>query len=346
MDESLIDAYASQPQYHDHIFPIWEALPEHLRGTFYISPSTRRPGEPIRGFRRSDVPIIVAGHQDYKRIHRPIIFVEHGIGENYGGTNPSYSGGTDRDRVELFICPNRYVAEANEQKYPGRSVVVGSPRVEWLHNQKLGSGFPSGGSRDGRPRVVVSFHWNCSVFEQTKTALFNYQQYLHHWATDRRIELLGHAHPRIANRAEKIYAAAGIPFIENFDDVLDNHFYAVDNSSTLFEAAALGLDVILLNAPHFPADDVGFRFWRHADIGPQMNPGDDLAEIVVEYESERYSEARRRMVTEIFGTVEGSAKRAAAAIEALTNDHSRSTSSPPSTDTSSEQTQPSLFDRV
>jgi hypothetical protein len=128
--------------------------------------------------------------------------------------------------------------------------------------------------------------------------------------------------------------------------VIHNDFYAVDNSSTLFEAAALGLDVVLLNAPHFPPDDVGFRFWRFADIGPQMNPGDELGEIVENYNSVVYSEARRRMVAEIFGTVEGSAKRAAAAIEALTNDHSRAPSSPPSTDSSSDKTQPSLFDRV
>jgi hypothetical protein len=123
-----VDALATYPHYHDHLAPIWAELEARgNKGVFYVSPSTQRPGTPTRGLPRSERFLLVAGYPDLQRTRRPTIFVEHGIGENYGLDDPHYSGGRNRERVGLFLCPNKRVAQANDKNYPGRSVIVGSP---------------------------------------------------------------------------------------------------------------------------------------------------------------------------------------------------------------------------
>lgn len=344
MTANTVDALARYPHYFDHIQPIWEELERRgLARLFYVSPSTKRPGTPTRGLPRSDDWLIVAGYPDLQRTRRPTIFVEHGIGENYNLDDPHYSGGRNRERVELFLCPNQRVADANA-KLPGRSVVVGSPRLEWLSQHIPGDRrLSSGGSTDSRLRVAVSFHWNCRVHPQAGSAFEFYKPFLRQWATDPRIELVGHAHPRLTH-AEKVYAAAGIPFVPRFDDVVAwADVYAVDNSSTLFEAAALGLDVVVLDSPHYTAEETGFRFWKYADIGPRISPGDDFVEATLSanYNRVSYDDLRHQMVAEVFGTVEGSTTRAADAIEATINDKSKS--HPPAPGSRTDPSQPSLF---
>lgn len=342
-----VDALAKYPHYYDHIWPVWEELERRGNtGTFYVSPSTQRPGERIHGLQASNDWLVVAGYPDLKRTRRPTVFIEHGIGENYNKTDPHYSGGRDRDRVRLFLCPNEKVAKTNDQVYPGRSVVVGSPRLEWLtqHRKERGSGGEAlTGSTNRRLRVAVSFHWNCRLHPQAGSAFQFFAPHFRHWATDPRIELVGHAHPRLA-QAERHYAAAGIPFVSRFEEVVEwADVYAVDNSSTLFEAAALGLDVVVLDSPHYTAEETGFRFWKYADIGPRISMDDDFVEAAIRAnrDSALYDGIRHRMVAEIFGPVEGSTIRAADAIEATINDNSPGSPSPPHS--RSDPAQPSLF---
>lgn len=330
----LLDAYATQPHYYDHIAPIFE----HFGGTFYISPSTQRPGQVTRGLPASNDLLMVAGFPDLKRTRRPVVFVEHGIGENYNLKDGHYSGGEGRERVVLFLCPNRRVFEANEKLYPGRSVIVGSPRLEWLATRQKPREV-----RDGHLRVAVSFHWQCRIHPQAGSALGDFQAHLRHWATDPRIELVGHAHPRIASHAERIYAAAGIPFVRDFTKVLEwADVYAVDNSSTLFEAAALGLDVVVLDSPHYTKEETGFRFWKYADIGPRIKPGDSLPDAAILAVAERtvYDDLRHRMVNEIFGPVEGSTTKAVTAIRTVINGQPSPASA---ADGGTDSSQPSLF---
>jgi hypothetical protein len=331
-----IDSFASYPHYYEHILPIHEVIGGRL---FYTTPSTKRPGTITRGLPRSDDWLIVAGYPDLKRTRRPTVFVEHGIGETYNLTDSHYAGGTGRERVKLFLCPNQKVFEANEARYPGRSVIVGSPRVESLIH-RAGK---RGEVRDRRLRVAVSFHWQCRIHPQAGTALFDFQPHLKHWATDPRIELVGHAHPRIGPHAERIYNAAGIPYVESFDDVIEwADVYAVDNSSTLFEAAAVGLDVVVMDSPHYTAEETGFRFWKYADIGPRISPGDELGDAAIRSHAERisYADLRHQMVAEIFGTIEGSTTKAVAAIRTVINGQP---SAPPAADSGTDATQSHLF---
>jgi hypothetical protein len=327
MTKIRIDAFASQPHYFDHIKPIWDAL--DAEGKFFVGPGAGRPGERVAALMPNGVPTIVAGYPDLRRIRgRPAIFVEHGIGENYGKHDPHYSGGSGREKIKLFLCPNERVAEAN-RVYDAPSVVVGSPWLESLPKRSI--------EVVERPKVVVSFHWNCLVFQQTKTALYHYQPFFSSWHG---LDIMGHAHPRIADRAARLFAAAGIGFIREFRDVIEwADVYAVDNSSTLFEAKACGLDVVVLDAPHYPPEETGFRFWKYADIGPRISDGDQLPDAVLQANHNRVSYDASEMIAEVFGTVEGSAARAAKAIN--DNFGSRGQSQPAAS--CSEPSQPSLF---
>jgi hypothetical protein len=295
----MIDAFATFPHYRDHIQPIYDALTDP--GTFYVPPTRGLGAGPV---------VIVAGFPDLKRSrHRKHILINHGTGETWGSTDPHYSGGSGRESVLLFICPNQADADLNLERYPDAAAVVANPRLEYLRTLQHGE--------SSKLRVVISFHWDNRTWPQTKSALLYYQPFFDSYAADPRIELAGHAHPRIAARARKYYERAQIPFIADFAEVIRwADVYAVDNSSTLFEAKALGLDVVLLDAPWFPTGDGSLRFDRYVDIGPHAQP-ETLVEMSLQanYNRVTYSDAGGRMTTEVFGVVEGSTRLAAEAIE-------------------------------
>ena len=131
----MIDAYASQSHYHDHIWPIWEQLDDVGRFIVHRSLENLRAHDLVGAAPPPDrTPIIVAGTSDLMKVaRRPVVFVEHGAGQTYTTAHPGYAGGPGRGRVGLFLCPNETVADKNKKTYPkASSVVVGSPRVEWL----------------------------------------------------------------------------------------------------------------------------------------------------------------------------------------------------------------------
>lgn len=327
----MVDAFAQYSHYHDHIWPIWDALVS--RGTFYVSPIAQRPGVVTRALGPGP-PLIVAGFGDIRRTrHREHIFVEHGAGETWGRIDPHYAGGPGRSTVALFLNPNRRVHEANQERYPkARHVLSGSARLESLRQV-------TAHKRGDHLRVVVSFHWDNRTFDATRSALNHYVPHFGGWAADSRIEVRGHAHPRIFEKAEKYFGRAGIQMIRSFEEVLAwADVYACDNSSTIFEAYACGIPVVLLDAPWHPSGDGSWRFDRFADIGPHST-GEDLVERSIQAFDTPvlYDEA----VAEIFGAVDGAAVRAANAIEALYD--SRTPSLPSSPPQRSDNPQPSLF---
>lgn len=328
------DAFASYRHYYDHLKPVWDAL-EH-KGQLYVGPNVI-PGHSVTRNLGPGPPVIVAGYPDLKRSrHRSHIFIEHGAGESWDGVDPHYSGGYNRGSVVLFICPNEIVAERNREKYPVPSVVVGSPRVEWLRKIADSAKDVSGGKGDSRLRVVVSFHWDNRTWPNTTSALPYFEPRFSEWAS---LNIRGHAHPRIADRARKAFARAGIEFISDFADVVRwADVYACDNSSTMFEAAACGLDVVALDAPWFVPDD-SFRFGKYADAFTHCDG--DLVGVLQNYKRVSYDE----MVTEIFGTYKDSAARAASAIEAVTNEHTRAESETPGAANSTPTDQPQIGGR-
>ena len=284
----MVDAWASQVQYRNHIQPIWDHLPDDVRGTFW-QPPQRPQGSGL---------IVVASMHDLRKVHpRPAVFVEHGAGQTYidNRTPAGYAGGPGRGTVRLFVCPNEEVAFKNRAAYPqARVVVAGSPWVE--HLSKI----------QRRPELpAVSFHWNCRVSPEARTAWPHYQNL--------EGDFLGHGHPRMWGQLKRWWPTKGIEPVESFEDVIRRaSVYVCDNSSTIYEAAAVGIPVVLLNAPWYRRNVWhGLRFWEHLP-GPMVDRSEDV-EQAIDQAAEWYVD-REQTTRAVYGTVEGSAERAAAAI--------------------------------
>jgi hypothetical protein len=163
----------------------------------------------------------------------------------------------------LFIAPNVHAAARDAAAYPGAATaVVGCPKLDELPERStLGA---------GRPVVAVSFHWMCNVVAETRSGWTEYRNAVASLVG--RYEVLGHGHPRIIEELASTYRRLGIEVVRDFRDVVARaHVYIIDNSSTMFEAAAADIPVVVLNPSFFrPHVDHGLRFHDAADVGVQV----------------------------------------------------------------------------
>jgi hypothetical protein len=294
-----IDALAHEPQFLDHLAPVWLALPAATRGRFMVEPrlvkraaelgidaepSPRPPRVPAYPPPRTDgPPLLVASYGDIKVGRRlgfgPFAFIEHGAGQSYAGDprwvnqliSGSYAGGPDRSDVELFMVPNAHAAERWRDAYPDARVeLVGSPRIDSLPQREPGPG----------PVVAISFHFQApmSLPPEAQTAIGEYRPLLPDLAA--RFTTIGHAHPKAdwPQQMERIYRKAGIPFVAFFDEVCRQaDVYVCDNSSTIFEFASTGRPVVLLNSKFYRRNiHHGLRYWEAASVGLQVDRPEDL----------------------------------------------------------------------
>jgi ribosomal protein L13E len=286
-----LDMIASERHFVDHLAPIWHALPEDARGTFmthhaYVAHARKLGIEATNVRVEGSNPVLVASWGDTRHamaMRRQIARIEHGIGQSYGGdpissTHPSYPGGSGAERVGLFLVPNAQSAGRWQRAYPRASVaIVGSPKLDEV---------PVHVPND-QPVVVVSFHFDASgVCHETRTSFFAYQKAVAELAKTR--EVIGHCHPRIAGIVSRWCLKNGLPFLDDFRDVLQRaDLYVCDNSSTLYEFAATGRPVVVLNRPVASNDqgyrrnvNHGLRFWEAADVGVQVDDPKDLGAAV------------------------------------------------------------------
>lgn len=267
-----VDAWADYPHYLDHLAPVWLALPETMRGRFYVpstlaararalgvTPTTVAPWRPpaIR-FTRTGAPVLTAsyaGARDWAPSRRPIVLLNHGAGQTYATSHPSYSGGRGRRHVALFLEPGPHAAEATRAAYPDAQVVeVGCAKLDAWH---VAPAKPRG----TRPVVALSTHWNCRVTPETRGTLDEWAAQLPELAAGP-WDLIAHAHP-LEERARAVFEAAGIEFVADFEEVMRRaDVYVCDNSSTLFEFASLGRPVVCINGSRYRRDiHHGLRFW-------------------------------------------------------------------------------------
>lgn len=319
-----VDAYCSERSYLDHVLPVWNALPPDLRGQLFVAgpaatelnrlPAKTRHGQPNR---RVGPPVIVASPQDHLVVRqRGTIFVEHGAGQTYGGDpttarHPSYAGGTRRDNVRLFICPNENVARRNRLAYPGSdAVVVGCPKLDPWHRGERPLG-------DHEGVVAISFHADMPLCPETRSAFSHYASSLERLAQNYRV--IGHAHPRWWPKMSRFWESIGVKSVRDFATVLDQaDLYVCDNSSTTFEFASTGRPVIALNAPWYRRDvEHGLRFWSHVP-GRQVDGPDELDEAITAAILEPWSHSgeREAAVREVYAFTDGrAAERAAQAVQ-------------------------------
>lgn len=318
-----IDAYASLEHFTAHMAPIFLALPEEHRGTFYARGRAYKAAvnkgvvDAVDGVpdRRTEGLIIVAAYEDYRVCpKRQVIFVNHGVGQTYTGLNdkaaehPSYSGGSGRERVVLFLEPNEFSAERTRQAYPNTQVaVVGCPKLDRFHLNP--PPIPSS------PVVAFTFHADIHICPETRWTLPYYQDAIKNLVESEKYDILGHGHPRFRNHMEKFWGRLGVPFEPDLDMVMEKASCLVfDNSSAGYEMASIGKPVVTLSAPWYRREvHHNLRFWSHIP-GIHVEEPDKLAmgiEIALEDPSP-YREIRERAVEFAYsGLCDGQAARRA-----------------------------------
>lgn len=330
-----IDAFASARQYLDHIAPVWCALPAERRGHFYV-PYRLAGRARAAGVTASELmigrapgswpPILIAAYADLRdHKHRPGILLEHGAGQTYSNADPSYPGGEGRESAVLFLCPNGRVAMENLRRYPdARTAVVGCPKLDRYteRSQDLGQCCPPVPG-DATPHaggvVAFSFHWECRVAPESRSAFPHFRQAVAELAGSGCVQLLGHGHPRAWGQLEPFWRSIGVEPVSEFEEVLDRADLLVcDNSSAIYEFAATGRPVLLLDAPWYRRDvEHGLRFWQLADVGLHCSEAAMLQTDVFRalQDPAEVSQRRRSVVRQVYAGLDGrAAARAVAAI--------------------------------
>lgn len=320
-----VTSYASLPHYARHVLPVLELLDVETR-RWSPKPGQwwgEHPGRDLGRYRDDDV-LLVASYADAQKLRGArLVYVEHGAGQHYPGDresagHPSYAGGASRasvfERVELFVVPSETVGDRWRAAWPETPVVVaGCPFLDPWHR----------GERPvpTRPTVALTFHWDCNLVPETRSALRHFDRALPHLVTFLRshgVEVIGHGHPRAWGVLARRWAALDVEPVQQWPDVLDRATVLIgDNSSALFEFASLDRPVVVLNAPWYRRDvEHGLRFWSHVP-GVQCDEPDDLLRVVEQQlvEPALGEQERRHAVAFAYAHRDGrAAERTAAAI--------------------------------
>lgn len=316
---SRLDFLAREPHFVDHLAPIWRALPEENRGRFYAVETLRNRaaglGVEITRFEKmaGDNLTLAASYLDLKHARaagRRVVLAEHGAGQSYIGVQSgSYIGAIDRAGCVAVLVPGEMHARRHEATHPAiRAYPIGLPKLDHHHASP---------KPVKRGTVAISFHWDCKVCPETRTALRHYRPALEELA--RNFDLVGHAHPRIATHMHSVYLKHGIRFERDFDALISQgvELYICDNSSTIYEWASLGRPVVVMNAPWYRRNvEHGLRFWSHADVGLQVDRPEDLLGTVRNALKDPPEVAARRaeVMREIYGVCDGRGAEQAAAV--------------------------------
>ncbi len=310
MVDLKVDLVCSQRHYAAHAFPIWDRLPERIKGDFHrIRATVNPPADPHR-------ICMVAGWADVAPLrgrHR-MIYVEHGAGQSYGGGDgraahwPGYSlsGGSRHSGVIGFISPNDEVA-ARWQTAP--SVAVGCPKMD----SYLGMTPPRQRS------VCFAWHFDSQVAPEARSAWDHWKDSLPSIVTQLEADgwaVYGHAHPRWRGQLDDVMTLMGFEVLLNDHAVFrEADVLVVDNSSLGPEMMLLDRPVVWLNAPWYRKDvEHGGRFW---DWTKGIYTVDDADELLVKWPSiigrpGWTTELQRRLVERIYKYTDGSSSQRAA----------------------------------
>jgi hypothetical protein len=319
-----VHGFVSWAHYADHIVPVLQNLPGEIRGDLYcaddrLAATVQAAGLRVHGpsaVMPEGDPVIVAGFADLRSVrHRPVCLMEHGAGQTYVGVRDgAYAGGRGRDRVDLFLCPSGRVADRNRDAGAVNVEVVGSPRLDvlWLERQKFER------TRDGN-RVAVSWHWDCGLAPETGSTWDEWRDVVPGWVGAARCQVLGHGHPKMWPRLSKWWRRLGVEPVQDWVSVVRRaDVFVCDNSSTMFEACAVGLPVVVMNGARYRRGvEHGLRFWEHAGMGPQISPGDDVWQAVEQAKS--YGLVQGWVAADVYEhPPDGSGQATEAAVEAVT----------------------------
>jgi len=292
----VIVPVAFEAHHFDHLAPVLALLPHGKQ------------------FRNPDDVALVASYGALIRARRAkfrrFILAQHGAGQSYAGEartahQPGYPGGKDNADVGLFLVPNEHAAKRWRATYPKAAVaVVGCPKLDALPTRVPGPG----------PVIALSFHWAAhfspeagSAFADFAAAIPRLQQLGYH--------IIGHGHP-LRQDLPSFYRRHGIEYVKAFTDVCRRaDVYVCDNSSTIFEFAATGRPVVLLNSPRYRRNiPHGLRFWDAAPVGVQCDSAAALPAAIAEALQDGREAQREAALDIVYAYRTGAAQRAADAV--------------------------------
>lgn len=319
-----LDVYASLTHYRDHLRAVWEAC--GAEGTWWSHFGDDETEMIPDRWPDPAVPVLVASFADALKVRgRPIIHVEHGAGQTYAGDpdgahHPSYAGGMNMpEGVILYLTPAERGAARWRDRYPTvPAVAVGCPKLDPWHKGR--NSFPGEVTSRG-PVVAFTFHWDCRLVPETRTALWHYDDHLADIVTVLRalgFGVLGTEHPRWGGRLLNRWAELGVPCTADWHQVFAlADVLVADNTSLLYEFASLDKPVVCLNAPWYRRSvEHGLRFWS-AVPGEQVdNPVEVMSAVERAHDDHAPLRAmRHRAVAAAYKYTDGkAAERAAAAI--------------------------------
>lgn len=314
MTVETVALMGTRPQWREHVAPLEFELAR--RG---VIPSWEDEWS-VKTLSRS-TPVVVSSWDDAMAAHRGgsrrIVLMEHGAGQSYSNRHTSYPGGQQRHKLSLVLAPNDQAAARHRRHYRSAPPVevVGCPKIDWMASAE-----PK--PADYPPIVAVTWHWDCLVAPEAGSAWSHKGGELLGPAILAElvrmrdlgfIELLGHAHPRIAEEVKPAYRAADVQFVGLEEVFRRADVLMVDNSSALFEFVALDRPVIVVDSPRYRLRaNHGLRFWDFADVGPRIWGPDQVHQAVVTAleDAEPYPQ-RRRQATEVVYPLLGRSTEAA-----------------------------------
>jgi hypothetical protein len=284
-----VHALASEPHYARHLDAVFTHLPPELQGE-------RRYGADAHSRELAGVRdlVLVGGEMDIERLPiQRMVYVEHGAGQAYTGIAPRfqtcYHGPSKHpESVVGYISPRQSVADS----WGRPAVAVGCPVLDSIERVAT-----------ARRQVGITFHFDAfKVCPEARSAKAHWVNWLHEiiqWFRDQDYDVIGHWHPR-DREGPVLWHDLGVTAEHDVERFLAHSSVIVaDNTSVLYEAAALDIPTIVLNAPWYRKDvDHGLRFWD-AVPGPQVDHIDELLALDLDDLTESDDEAARRAAATI-----------------------------------------------
>lgn len=275
----------------------------------------------------STKPILIASWGDVQYVSgRPFIMIEHGAGQKYGG-DPHPDAQPDLSHtcgLRLILCPSEEVAGRNRLYHAhATAAVVGSAKVErYAH---IRAGRPE---RDGLPVVAFAWHWPSTkqLTDESRWAFPHWQAALAELAAmgddARGYRLLGHGHPKAWPTLRNFYRGVRVRSTDDPEEVIRRADVLVaDNTSMMFEAAAVNIPVVMLDAPWYDlAAPHGLRWGFAADIGLHAGSGtagELHATIVETLTADPQRERRAEISGRVYERIDGATAASVAAISDL-----------------------------